>query len=404
VGTSIFALVLGVVVLCALICAEGLRRRHVFVWLPGYLRSRLDREAPSAGPVHVMFCFVDHFEPAWKRPGAYVEAARVDRWCDGYPALASRFEDADGRAPQHTFFFPEEEYRAEHLDKLAKLCAAGFGEIEVHLHHDNDTAEGLRTKLRHFVEVLHERHGALSVDPVTRRIAWAFIHGNWSLDNSRPDGRWCGVNDELRVLAECGCYADFTLPSAPSDTQTSTVNSIYYATDDPLRPKSHDRGAAVRVGTPPSGDLLIVQGVLGWDWSSRKLGVLPRIENSDIRAGQLPSRARVDRWIELAPAVRGRPEWKFIKVHTHGAPETQHDALLGSASAAMYEYLGSRYNDGRDFVLHYVSARELFNIVKAAEAGLTGDPDEYRDYLLPRPHFTPRSRADFPSIASPSAT
>jgi hypothetical protein len=393
--TLLVAFTVAAVLVCALICAEGLWRRHVFVWLPGYLRSRLNRETPSSGPVHVMFCFVDHFEPGWKRPDVDVESARVDRWCLGYPKLASRFKDADGRAPQHTFFFPEEEYREEHLDKLARLCAAGFGEIEVHLHHDNDTSDGLRVKLRRFVRVLHERHGALSVDPITRRVAWAFIHGNWSLDNSRPDGRWCGVNDELRVLAECGCFADFTLPSAPSDTQTATVNSIYYATDDPLRPKSHDRGVRVRVGTAPSGDLLIVQGVLGWDWSSRKFGLLPRIENSDIRAGQQPTRARVDRWVELAPTVHGRPEWKFVKVHTHGAPETQHDALLGSASAAMYEYLGSRYNDGRDFVLHYVSARELFNIVKAAEAGLTGDPGKYRDYLLPRPAF----RSDIEKVA-----
>jgi hypothetical protein len=238
--------------------------------------------------------------------------------------------------------------------------------------------------------VLSERHGALSVDPVTNRVSWAFIHGNWSLDNSRPDGRWCGVNNELRVLAECGCYADFTLPSAPSDTQTSTVNSIYYATDDPGAPKSHDKGVPVRVGQAPTGDLMIVQGVLGWDWSSRKLGVIPRIENSDVRVGQPPTAARVDRWIELAPAVKGRPDWRFVKVHTHGAPEQQHPVLLGRAIVDMYEYLGARYNDGRDFVLHYVSARELYNIVKAAEHGKRGNPGVYRDFLLPPPRFLSR--------------
>ena len=46
-------------------------------------------------------------------------------------------------------------------------------------------------------------------------VGYAFIHGNWSLCNSRPDGRYCGVNNELDVLRETGCYADFTLPSAP---------------------------------------------------------------------------------------------------------------------------------------------------------------------------------------------
>src|SRR5262249_40077260 len=205
---------------------------------------------------------------------------------------------------------------------------------------------------------------------------------------SRPDGRWCGVNDELIVLKGCGCYADFTFPSAPSDTQPATVNSIYYATDDPLRPKSHDTGQPVTVGGRPAGDLMLVQGVLGFDWPARKLGILPRIENSDIRAGQPPTTARVDRWVKLAPTVRGRPEWKFIKVHTHGAPENQADVLLGPQVGRMFAYLGQRYNDGSEYRLHYVSAREMYNIIKAAESGESGDPGNYRDYVLRPPTFT----------------
>jgi len=35
--------------------------------------------------------------------------------------------------------------------------------------------------------------------------------------------------------------------------------------------------------------------------------------------------------------------------------------------------------------LHYVTAREAFNIVKAAEQGLTGNPEQYRDYILKKP-------------------
>ena len=30
--------------------------------------------------------------------------------------------------------------------------------------------------------------------------AYAFVHGNWALDNSRPDGRWCGIDAELPRL------------------------------------------------------------------------------------------------------------------------------------------------------------------------------------------------------------
>src|SRR5262249_39602993 len=36
------------------------------------------------------------------------------------------------------------------------------------------------------------------------------------------------------------------------------------------------------------------------------------------------------------------------------------------------------------FRLHFVTAREAYNIVKAAEAGLSGNPNDYRDYeILP---------------------
>jgi hypothetical protein len=316
-----------------------------------------------------------------------VERARVARWCHDYPLLAQRFRDADGCHPKHSFFFPEEEYRPEHLEQLCQLCARGFGEIEVHLHHDNDTSEGLRRKLSRFTALLHSRHGALATDGHTGEVRWAFIHGNWCLDNSRSDGKWCGVNDELTVLGNSGCYADFTFPSAPSDTQPATVNSIYYATDDPQQPKSHDRGQPVTVGGSRSGDLLLIQGVLGFDWSSRKWGILPRIENSDVRAGQPPTAARIDRWVRLAPTVQGRPEWKFIKIHTHGAPETQAEVLLGQPVERMHEYLERRYNDGSVYVLHYVSAREMFNIIKAAERGETGDPGAYRNYVLRAPTY-----------------
>jgi len=172
---------------------------------------------------------------------------RVARWVSDYPRLCEGHRDADGCAPKHTFFFPSEEYRPEHLDPLVALCAQGYGEIEIHLHHDNDTEANFRTSIARFCKVLHERHGALPRDPVTGEPTFAFIHGNWSLDNSRADGRWCGLNNELILLRELGCYADFTLPSAPSDTQTSTINSIYYSTDDPNAPKSHDTGTPVRV-------------------------------------------------------------------------------------------------------------------------------------------------------------
>lgn len=383
----VFALVLVVLLLlvAALVVAREVRSKNLHLWLSSYL-SRRPPQKPE-GPVHVLFCFVDHFEPAWGRPDYATEVARVTAWRERYAALAAKHRDADGRPPVHSFFYPEEEYRPEHLDQLVELCREGYGEIEVHLHHDHDTADGLREKIERFVQTLCDRHDALPVHPGTGRPMFGFIHGNWALDNSRADGRWCGVNDELRVLGELGCYADFTLPSAPSDTQTHKINSLYYAVDDPEAPKSHDEGVDVVTGSHGSGDLLILQGPLALDWKRRKWGVMPRIENADIRRGQPPTEARVDLWVKQHIHVHGRPEWVFVKVHTHGTQEPDMDTLLGEPVDRMFSYLETAYNDGRKHVLHYVSAREFYNIVKAAEAGLTGSPDEYRDFILPRPRY-----------------
>lgn len=360
-----------------------LRARNMQIWIGSYLRRRPPRV--TGRPVHVMFCFVDHFEPMWRGADLATQRARVDRWCRDYRELASKHRDADGRPPQHGFFYPEEEYLEEHLEKIASLCADGYGEIEIHLHHDNDTEANFKQSIARFCNTLHENHGALSRDPRTGKLAFGFIHGNWCLDNSRGDGRWCGINNELSLLHELGCYADFTLPSAPSDTQTRAINSIYYATDDPARPKSHNDGISVRVGGSASGDLMIMQGPLGLNWRERRMGLLPRIENADVRRGCPPTPARVDAWVRTGVHVEGRPEWVFIKVHTHGTQETDMDTLLGPAADTMHSYLESAYNDGQHHVLHYVTSREVYNIVKAAEAGCEGNPNDYRDYLLPPP-------------------
>ena len=202
-------------------------KKNLNIWLFSYIRQCLKpKRTALEKTTHVMFCFVDHFEPTWNKADHTMQIDRVKKWITDYPKLASKHKDADGKFPKHTFFYPEEQYDAEFLDELAKLCNQGFGEVEVHLHHDNDTSDNLKNKLEKFKANL-KSHGLLSHDD-TGALKYAFIHGNWALDNSRADGKYCGVNNELQVLNESGCYADFTLPSAPSDTQTKKINSIYY--------------------------------------------------------------------------------------------------------------------------------------------------------------------------------
>jgi hypothetical protein len=72
----------------------------------------------------------------------------------------------------------------------------------VHLHHDHDNAEHLRRRLLEYKQLLASRHGLLSRRRDDREVIYGFVHDDWALDNSRPDGRCCGVYNELDVLRE----------------------------------------------------------------------------------------------------------------------------------------------------------------------------------------------------------
>lgn len=375
---------LGVLVLAG-IYYLGLRSRHIHLWLPYYL-ARRRRLAKQEKPVlrHVMFCFVDHYEPLVGEADVAAGLRRVKRWTEKYPSIADKHIDADGRHLRHSFFYPEEEYREVLMDELAGLCRRGYGEVEIHLHHDNDTEQNFVQRMRRFIGILAERYGMLPRRD--GKPCFAFIHGDWALDNSRQDGRCCGLNNELTLLRELGCYADFTMPSGTSETQTRLVNEVYYATDDPDRPKSYDSGELVQCNEAKNGDLLMISGPLALNWKYRKLGIWPRVEDADVTPTDIPLEERVDLWVEQAIHVHGRSDWLFVKVHTHGANEVNSEFLFeDGALDQLCTYLERQYNDGSRYRLHYVTARETYNIIKAAEAGMEGDPGQYRDYVLAPP-------------------
>ena len=349
-----------------------------------FFRSVPPRGTEAGTRIHLLLCLCDHYEPGNGGADALKADGRVENWCREYPALLHSFRDADGRPPQHSFFYPIEMYRPTEVERIAELCREGFGELEVHLHHDNDTADNLRQTLLDWKQLLREKHGLLSTDKKTGEIRYAFIHGNWSLDNSRPDGRWCGVNNELDVLRETGCYADFTLPAYPSDCQTRKINSIYYAVDDPQKPKSHDDGVDVGTAPQPPNSLMLIQGPLLLNWKSRKYGFLPRVENANIQGNQPPTEQRLDLWLKARVQVPSRPDWVFVKLHTHGAPEANQAVLLGPPMVRFHEMLAARAASDATFHFHYVTAREMYNLARAAEAGWKGTVEDARDFELVR--------------------
>jgi hypothetical protein len=344
-----------------------------YPWLGMYVRDSLHSNPVDAvqGPIHVMFAFTDHFEPD--------DQPTMDRWTKAYREMAAAYKDADGRHPQHSWFWffadakPEE--RPKFLNQLSGMAYEGLGEIEIHMHHDHNTSEQFVEMMNKALEMTREQGSLITAEPQPRK-TFAFIHGLWSLDNSRGKGA-CGVNNELILLRQLGCYADFTNPSW-GQMHPHMVNRLYYATDDPAKPKSYDWGQEAEVGKPGVGDLFEFTGQSVVHWK----GIRPVYDHGEIEASELPTEERIDSWIKKGVHVKGKPDWIFVKVFAHSNRAPDHEAVLGEWGRRMNKYLSTHYNDGQKYVLHYVTAREAYNIAKAAEAGKSGNPNDYRDFLI----------------------
>jgi hypothetical protein len=348
-------------------------------WFGAWVRDRARKAALRRveGRQHLLFAVCDHFEPLHGKSPRQVGLERVRAWRAGLPALANGFRDSNGRTPRHTFFVPGEEYDPAFLEIIGELVDAGFGEVEIHLHHEDDTRKTLRDALSRTLGAFGA-HGVVPRGPSGP--AWSFIHGNWSLANARPDGRWCGVDDELSLLHEMGCYADFTFPCAPDPCQPRVVNAIYYARD-PSRRRAFDDPEPVRVGSPKRRGVLLVQGPLAIAWRASRLPIrVPlRIDAAALCSSDPPTEARLNTWLRQHVHLAGRPEWTFVKLHSHGAPEKNARIMLGEPMAKLHEALGKLRAQGH-WEVHYVTAREMYNVARAAMDGKAGSPAEYFDY------------------------
>ncbi|OVE77829.1 hypothetical protein BVX99_01570 [bacterium F16] len=367
-------------------------------WLLPYLKRPLP-ELPEKGTF--LFCICDHFEPfhGTDKAGAI---ERVQTWREELPALSKYFEKTVGLPLKWTMFYPLEQYDPDILNELAMLCQTGCAEAEVHLHHSDDTPENLAETLLDGKEKLRA-HGLLSVDELDQT-RFAFIHGNWAINNSHPDGKHCGVDNEAQVLTDWGCISDLTMPSAPSPCQTETINSIYYAAVDDEGNVNHSAGSRVTAGDDaPKESLLMIQGPLALNKQKKKFGLLPGIENGDLTLANPPTYERLSLWANLGISVEGRGEWVVVKLHTHGADPENMGALLGEPMRQFAHDLARFMEEKDGWNAHFVTARQLTNIIKAAEKGESGNPMDYCDFLY-KPVALPSLEEPIAADAAPEQT
>jgi len=332
--------------------------RHAEIWLVPYLKDRLRRAMRTGGPKRVWVAITDHYEPLGMGASVGTALRRVAKWRDRWPLIADNApRDAAGQCPQYSFFYPQEEYRRDLLDGIAEMVNLGVADVEVHLHHDNEQRESFIRKVSEYCHRLTNDHGLLRQQD--GRTVFGFIHGNWALDNSLPDGKWCGLNGEIALLRDLGCYADFTMPSLPSAAQGRVVNQIYWCVNHSEgRPRSFDHGIEAAVGGGRQGDLLMITGPLGIRFGER---ALPRVESGELAGYDLPTPSRVRRWFDLAPTIG---DDLFLKLYTHGAVERNLEPLLGGALGNLFQWIAAEA-ERRTIEVHWATAWQMYQAVNS---------------------------------------
>ena len=296
----------------------------------------------------------------------------ISVWLSQFRQISDSHKDSYGNKFRYTWFYPYDHHNGLVLKQLSEMVYKGYGEVELHWHRPPEIAQKFPHMLEEAIDWFH-KYGALMSSEPPYLTHFGFVAGNWDLDNCRG---LTGINNDLEVLYRHGCYADFTFSTIGTDCQPRMVNTIYYAFDDPKKPKSYDVGVPVQVGKPRKG-LMIFEGPLLFTWKNAGL------EYGAVEYYAVPNSERINRWIDANVHVKGKPEWVFVKVYSHGCQ---------SAEVILNHYLNSMLSSlqnicqEREIKLHYMTAREAYNVVKAAEAGERGNPEQYRNYLIPQPY------------------
>jgi|CXWL01.1.fsa_nt_gi hypothetical protein len=359
-------------------------------WLSRYpwtrARSLLERNAFEKK--HVVITVANHFEPAWSENGFLdrkTQLARMKEYHRKARSIGEAVTDADGTKFRHTNFYPGEQYDREILDILAEMQAEGLGEVEIHMHHEGDqpdTAENTRRVIETFRDTIAERHKCLSKMDGVDLPMYAFVHGNLALANS-CGGKYCGVDNEMEILRETGCYLDMTLPSAPDQSQVPVLNQIYECALPMNEAVPHRRGKRVAVNGNEFSLPLIFTGPLMLYMNRRNAGLpLPRIDDGALTANQPLDARRFARWTSANVTVAGKTDWVFVKLYCHGFFDYDQESCIGDDAKRFFGAIVEESNKKGNFKVHFASAREAFNMVSAAADGCDGEPDEYRNYKL----------------------
>jgi hypothetical protein len=120
---------------------------------------------------------------------------------------------------------------------------------------------------------------------------------------------------------------------------------------------------------------------MNWAGGRQSLGLL--IETGAVTRRNAMSLSRLALWKRARITVQGRPDWLFIKLHCHSMDPTQKDGVIGESFRSFLQELVTGAQERKE-ILHFVTCREMTNILLAACDGRDGNPGSYRDYRFKR--------------------
>ena len=178
---------------------------------PGRVESYPDRQWPGPGrpPPAVRLC--DHYEPLWGKAAGEVGDAAGAGLAGGLPRAGARLPRRRRAAAAPLLLLPRRAVPARAPRRPGRAAPARLRR--------GRAAPAPRRRHRRQPARRHRRLPAAScarprpLQPRRRRPPALRVHPRQLVPRQRrADGRWCGVDDEIPLLFETGCYADFTFP------------------------------------------------------------------------------------------------------------------------------------------------------------------------------------------------
>lgn len=361
-----------------------LYHKRVNTWVPQYM-GRLVKGHRRNGPIHLLVLIANIFDPYVGGASREEGCRRMVSWERRMAEIASRYRDSDGNPPQHTWFVPIAMKDTDCLFRISKMCFDGFGEIGIYIPPETNH-EAFHNKLKDSLQSISQFGGCVIHDKDKGRRNSFGVIGDEN-------------NSTIPFLPAEGCYADFTGPPIEGIHGSYFSQIYHYLRYSENTSHIIDPSLSIyRESSSPLG-LMMIPGSVGINWFDWSNLFFPNFETGSVCRRTLPYSLRTRLWIRSAAALPGRPDWIVIKLFTRGCEPANEEILLGKYTHRIYKEFERFARGGHPCYLHYVSGRELYNIIRAAESGCSGNPHMMRDWQLP-PFVNQRVLCTRPFVSS----